>query len=307
MSLKTRFNKQISTKESILALVGFIHVCFAAIFIFVFCVLQGIRNKLEYYVELYQKLVGNDFMYKEIYERELANNAARFKVRFAILNILGIVITIATIAIPFAFGVFALQPLSPIRITIVEVLEIHPRVELTYLPLMLFISYLVFQVSDAAFLFIYLALMFLTSTEFWMNQFRPMSLSEVSIGNNNKNIMIRCRIGGNVKIESLFHFYKHYQIITNAFNNTYCFIGVSIHHCSALLMLVSALYLSIRYPEIIYLPGAGQLVPSGIVLLCILEYCEAVFIEGVYQSSADFLIQLKHLTTTHKWSDIPIP
>ncbi|ODM97458.1 hypothetical protein Ocin01_09221 [Orchesella cincta] len=298
---KIDFKTNQSMEESILGFIGFIHIVFAAIFIFVFCLLYAIRVKLEPYKDLFNKLVGNDMLYQSVYETQLASNARAFRLRFIVLNVLGIGIAFSCTVVPLLFGVFALQPLSPLRKLIVEVLEIYPRIEIKFIPLMLFISYVVFEVADVAFLLIYLALMYLTSTEFWMRQLCPKFVSETSNRSHQTDTMLRCRIGCDVGANKLLRFYKHYQILTNAFNNTYAFSAVSVHHVSALLLLVSALYILIRYPSIMYIPGGGQLIPAGVVLLCILEYCEAIFMEGVYQSSVEFLAKLKGVTETFAW------
>ncbi|CAL8068182.1 unnamed protein product [Orchesella dallaii] len=285
--------------ESILALLGFMHIVSAITSILALVALISVRNKLCVIVTLFNMSTDFDSSNQAEFSRLVhayPNTSREFKLRPYMINGLGIMIAAILTVSPLSFGLIALQPLSPIRKSIVESLEIFPKVELKYAPITLFIFYVVFMVCDAIFLLAYVAYLYLLSAEYWLTQLCPVDvLKKPSILNGDKELVLRCKNGRIIGFRNLIRFYRCYEILTNAFNNVYANFIITMHHSCFVFILSSALFLGIRYTEMFLLPG-GQVIPVAIIAIVMMEFFETVLIVGMQRASKKFLSQLREHT-----------
>ncbi|CAL8112457.1 unnamed protein product [Orchesella dallaii] len=293
--LKTMQRHQTHTNKSSLQLqrpeIVTADLIFFAIVSVVECVLILILQRRKEIIIFFNEMVDLDATFEEMF-RTNSNRPKLHQQTSASVEFLVLIAAVSTLLIPFLFGLFFLQDTQLLHRLFEEVFEIKIKVEMQYLPHILFVIWSANQCCGNIAIILSIIAMYMKFVVYWITAMHPTKILRKGHGSKLK---YKTELGI-MNEQAMTKIYRIHQVLNRMFNSIVGNRLYSSHQATVQITVVLAGFLCIKYFEMMMFTPGYQLAFLAVFLCSFIELVETVIVSDAIGSSKTLQNKIKGMT-----------
>ncbi|CAL8145270.1 unnamed protein product [Orchesella dallaii] len=251
-------------------------------------------TKRKTFVDFVTVSIDNSFQNQEKYKELLEGNPEAKRIQ-TLCECIIFLVAAATVVTPFIYGTVIFHEFCPEHQILIRLFEIKVKPEWKFVPLWLYVNYMVLQCCDLVFILDIGGILYLNNCITWFRLLRPVALKT-----SRESPKFLCNLGCTLDKNEVIMTYKKQQLLHSRYNSIFANNLITGHHATFLYISAIGLYICIRNWGNIYKPEYFMAILGP--FFCILaERIEVNFVEDVIAKSSDYLYALDSLMKTENW------